>query len=193
MKKLRSTLPNMVIVLTATTMIAGFLLGFVYNSTRGAREKAAADKLTAAVRDVIPGFDNNPVSEKTEITVSGVTSVLYPAYKDNELIGCAVESSSENGFAGKITIVTGFDKDCNIVGYEVTQHGETPGLGAKMNEWFRDGSRSVIGKNPTVGILKVSKDGGEIDGITAATISSRAFLEALNTAAEAALKFYAGK
>lgn len=192
MKKLKSTLPNMVIVLTVTTMLAGFLLGFVYDGTSAAREKAASDKLTAAVRDVIPGFDNDPVSARTEVTVSGKKTVVYPARKGNELIGCAVESSSDNGFSGRITIVTGFDKDCNILGYEVTQHGETPGLGAKMNEWFRDGSRSVIGRNPIVTTLKVSKDGGDIDGITAATISSRAFLDAVNTAAEAARKFYSG-
>lgn len=190
MKKLKSTLPNMVMVLTATTLIAGFLLGYVYQATAAAREKAAADKLTSAISKVITGFDNNPAEDKTEVPVDGNQVTVYPAYQGGELMGCAVESSTENGFSGKITIVTGFDREGNILGYEVTQHSETPGLGAKMNEWFRDGTRDITGKNPAATPLKVSKDGGTVDGITAATISSRAFLEAVNTAARCAKAFY---
>lgn len=190
MKKLKSTLPNMVIALTATTLIAGFLLGYVYQATSAARGKAAGDKLTAAISQVVSGFDNDPAAEKTEQAIDGQSVTIYPARNGGKLIGCAVESSSDNGFSGKITIVTGFDTEGNILGYEVTQHGETPGLGAKMNDWFRSGTRSVIGKNPSAMALKVSKDGGQIDGITAATISSRAFLEAVNTAAQAASLFY---
>lgn len=191
MKKLKSTLPNMVIVLTVTTMIAGFLLGYVYQSTAGAREKASNEKLTGAIRDVVPGFDNDPAADKTGLTAGGKQVTVYPAIKDGELIGCAVESSSDNGFSGKITIVAGFDRDGNILGYQVTSHSETPGLGAKMNEWFRgEGHRSVIGRNPSAKALKVNKDGGDVDGITAATISSRAFLEAINTASQAAEQYY---
>lgn len=193
MKKLKSTLPNMVIVLTATTMLAGFLLGYVYQSTAGAREQAANDKLTGAISEVVPGFDNDPAAEARQVNAGGQEFTIYPARKNGRLIGCAVESSSSNGFSGNITIVAGFDTDGNILGYEVTQHAETPGLGAKMNEWFRDGNRSVIGRNPAVTALKVSKDGGDIDGITAATISSRAFLEALNSAAAAAATFFSSE
>ena len=60
MKKLKSTLPNMVIVLTVTTMIAGFLLGYFYQSTAEAREKAAKEKLVGAISQVVSGFDNDP-------------------------------------------------------------------------------------------------------------------------------------
>ena len=191
MKKLKSTRPNMVIVLTVTTMAAGFLLGYVYQSTAAAREKAAADKLVGAIRNVVTGFDNDPAAEKTQLTVGANTVTVYPATNGGELIGCAVESSSDNGFSGRITIVVGFDLQGNILGYDVTSHSETPGLGAKMGEWFRgDGSRSVIGRNPVQTVLRVSKDGGDVDGITAATISSRAFLEAVNTAAEGAMQYY---
>lgn len=191
MKKLRSTLPNMIIVLTATTLIAGFLLGYVYRSTATARDKAANDKLVGAISQVVNGFDNDPVAEKTQVEIQGQTVTVYPATKNGTIIGCAVESSSDNGFSGRITIVTGFDSECNILGYEVTSHAETPGLGAKMGEWFRgNGNRSVIGRNPVVKALTVSKDGGDIDGITAATISSRAFLEAVNTAAQGATAYY---
>lgn len=181
----------MVIVLTVTTMLAGFLLGYFYQSTAEAREKAAKDKLVGAISQVVSGFDNDPSTEKTEIMVDNQQVVIYPAMRGGELIGCAVESSSNNGFSGNITIVTGFDRDCNILGYNVISHAETPGLGAKMNEWFRnDINRTVVGRNPIKKVLKVTKDNGEIDGITAATISSRAFLEAINTAAEGAMTYY---
>ncbi len=181
----------MVIVLTVTTMLAGFLLGYFYQSTAEAREKAAKGKLVGAISQVVSGFDNDPSVEKTEIMVDNQQVVIYPAMQGGELIGCAVESSSNNGFSGKITIVTGFDRDCNILGYNVISHAETPGLGAKMNDWFRnDSNRSVVGRNPIRKVLKVTKDNGEIDGITAATISSRAFLEAINTAAEGAMTYY---
>ena len=181
----------MVIVLTVTTMLAGFLLGYFYQSTAEAREKAAKEKLVGAISQVVSGFDNDPSAEKTEIKVDNQQVVIYPAMRGGELIGCAVESSSNNGFSGKITIVTGFDRDCNILGYNVISHAETPGLGAKMNEWFRnDSNRSVVGRNPIRKVLKVTKDNGDIDGITAATISSKAFLEAINTAAEGAKTYY---
>ena len=191
MKKLKSTLPNMVIVLTVTTMAAGFLLGFVYRSTAEARDKAANDKLVAAVSTVVSGFDNDPVAECTTVSVGNRQYTVYPARKGDTLTGCAVESSSDKGFSGRITIVVGFDREGNILGYDVTSHAETPGLGAKMGEWFRgEGPRSVVGRNPKSAPLRVSKDGGNVDGITAATISSRAFLEAVNSAAEAADTYY---
>ena len=79
MKKLKSTLPNMVIVLTVTTMAAGFLLGFVYRSTAEARDKAANDKLEAAVSTVVSGFDNDPVAECTTVSVGNRQYTVYPA------------------------------------------------------------------------------------------------------------------
>ena len=191
MKKLQSTLPNMVIVLTVTTMIAGFLLGYVYERTADARDKSANEKLIGAINNVVSGFDNDPVAEREEVNVGTQSVTVYPATKGGKLIGCAVESSSENGFSGVIKIVTGFDRQGNILGYAVTSHSETPGLGAKMGEWFSgDGKRTVIGRNPSVKALKVSKDGGDVDGITAATITSRAFLEAVNLAAQGAMEYY---
>lgn len=191
MKKMQSTLANMVAVLTVATMIAGFLLGYVYQTTAEARKKAANDKLIGAINGVVSGFDNDPVAERRTVAVGGQSVTVYPATRGGELIGCAVESSSENGFSGEVKIVTGFDRQGNIQGYAVTSHAETPGLGARMGEWFRgEGSRTVIGRNPAAEALKVSKDGGDIDGITAATITSRAFLETVNIAAQGALQYY---
>lgn len=93
-----------------------------------------------------------------------------------------------NGFAGEIAVMCGFEADGTVKDYRVLQQAETPGLGTKMETWFRDpaGARSVIGKNPESTSFFVTKDsGGQIDGITAATISSRAFLETMRNAYEA--------
>ena len=77
--------------------------------------------------------------------------------------------------------MVGIDVNGNLVNYSILSHSETPGLGSKMDKWF-------IEKSPITGIsvssapLSVSKDGGSVDAITAATISSRAFLSAINKA-----------
>ena len=88
---------------------------------------------------------------------------------------------AENGFGGIFHVMVGFDATGAITGFEVLDHQETPGLGSKMQEWFQN-VRTVIGLNPAEANLTVSKDGGDVDAITAATISSRAFLAAVNKA-----------
>ncbi len=138
---------------------------------------------------VTPQFNNNPVAEMVEITPEGETTPVkvFPAKMDGQLVGAAVESYSLAGFSGEIRLMYGFDADGNITGYEVMSHAETPGLGAKMGEWFRspEGNRNVIGLNPATTNMTVKKDGGDIDAITAATITSRAFLDALTRASKA--------
>lgn len=97
-------------------------------------------------------------------------------------LGVAVESTT-GGFGGDLKVLVGFDKDGNILGYTILQHAETPGLGAKADKWFqKDGKGSIIGKNPNKDNLTVKKDGGDIDAITASTITSRAFLLAVTQA-----------
>ena len=99
---------------------------------------------------------------------------------ENNLLGYAIESD-ELGFGGLIKMMVGIDTEGNLVNYSILSHSETPGLGSKMDKWF-------IEKSPITGIsisaapLTVSKDGGSVDAITAATISSRAFLSAVNKA-----------
>ena len=108
---------------------------------------------------------------------------VYRAYQDDTFVGAAVEASA-NGFGGEIKIMVGFDPQGNIIDYAVLQQAETPGLGTKIVDWFKTdkNNQSIKGKNPATNNLTVSKDGGEVDAITAATISSRAFLEAVQSA-----------
>lgn len=190
MKKLASTLPNMILSLGAITILAGTLLGVMYSVTKEPIARMEIERRDAAIKEVLPPYNNNPEADKTEIRINSNEYTVYPAYMDGKLVGAAVKATSFNGFAGEIVVMCGFEADGTVKDYKVLQQAETPGLGAKMEEWFRDptGARSVIGKNPATVPFYVTKDKekhGAIDGITAATISSRAFLDALREAYEA--------
>ena len=194
---MKSTLVNMVLSLGIITIIAAALLAGVYTTTKEPISAAQLNKQVEAIKAVTPACDNDPVSEAIEITPEGESTPLkvFPAKMGGQLVGAAVESYSSQGFSGDIKLIYGFDADGNITGYAVMQHAETPGLGAKMDEWFRspEGHRSVIGLNPATSNLTVSKDGGDVDAITAATITSRAFLDALTRAASAFAQLSAQK
>ncbi len=182
MKKLDSSLGNMVLSLTGFSVLAGALLGMGNDVTKEPIEQAQAKILSDAIAVVVPGFDNNPVESSEIVEMNGVTYTIYNATKKGELIGAAVESSAD-GFGGKLTVLVGFDKDGNILDYSLLSHSETPGLGSKADMWFKKNAKGdIIGRNPGEDRLTVSKDGGQIDAITASTITSRAFLAAVNNA-----------
>lgn len=184
MAKKESTLTNMVIALFTITLIASASLGAVYEVTKGPIAEALLAKKNEAILFVIPEFTNNPTEDVYSVGTDGDSLFFYPGYRDGELVGTAVESFTNSGFSGKIKVMVGFLPDGSINNYRVLEHAETPGLGTKMEPWFRDeaGRKSVIGLNPGVNNITVSKDGGEVDAITAATISSRAFLDAIQRA-----------
>ncbi len=191
MKKLTSTLPNMIVSLGTVTIVAGAVLGGMYELTKGPIEKQTLETQLKAIAAVAPKFDNNPKAEACSLNVEGISCVVFPAREHGQLVGAAVEATTMEGFGGEITMMCGFDRAGDVTDYTVLRHAETPGLGSKMELWFRDptGARSIIGKNPGKTKFRVSKDaGGEIDGITAATISSRAFLGAVRAAYEAYLR-----
>ena len=172
----------MLLTLFIITAIAGTSLGFVYKLTEKPIADAKARKLQAAIKEVVPGFTNNPGENVITVTSDeGLPIKLYPAKKDGKLIGVAVETMTNKGFGGNVKVMVGFKPDGTIINYQVLEHQETPGLGTKMDTWFKTdkGNQSVLGKNPGKNNLTVSKDGGEVDAITAATISSRAFLDAV--------------
>lgn len=187
MKKLKSTLPNMIISLGVITIVAGGLLGGMYAITKDPISEAESKQLTESIREVAPAFDNSPEEDKVIINIEGKDFTVYPSYENGKLKGAAVLGYTMNGFSGEVAVLCGFEADGTVKDYRVIRHAETPGLGAKMEQWFRDpaGARSVIGKNPSVENFYVTKDTdkhGQIDAITAATISSRAFLGILRDA-----------
>ena len=142
-------------------------------------------KLENAIQEVVSGFNNSPSDEAYWVKINDTDSLkIYPAKKDGKDIGAAIESNSMKGFSGEIKVIVGFDVEGKLLNYIVLQHAETPGLGDKMGDWFKQdkNNRNIIGRNLKEGVLRVSKDGGDVDAITAATITSRAFLDAVNRA-----------
>lgn len=188
---MKSSLVNMVLSLGIITVVAAAALAGVYTATKEPIAQAKAEKQKSAIGQVLPEihFNNNPADEAAEVTVDGETVTVFPARQDGELVGMAVESHDANGFSGLITVMYGFDPSGNITGFAVMQHAETPGLGSKMDEWFSNPAHTVIGLNANSANLTVSKDGGDVDAITAATISSRAFLRAFTLANQASQQF----
>lgn len=188
MAKTESTLKNMLLTLLVITLISGASLGGMYKLTKAPIEASKQAKQQNAISQVTPEFDNDPAAEAIEATTEdGSLIKLFPAKKSGELVGMAVESVTNKGFGGEVRIMIGFKPDGSIINYQVLEHKETPGLGTKMDEWFRTdkGSQSILDKNPGSNNLTVAKDGGEVDAITAATISSRAFLDAVDVAYKA--------
>ncbi len=184
--KLESSLLNMTLVLTGVAVIMGAILAFVNDLTskpiQEQKEKALADGIKAVMvcDDIVVAHTDtvrqNDAKGKT------ITYIIYKAQdaKGNDL-GAAIESTT-NGFGGNLKVLVGFDKAGTILGYTLLEHAETPGLGAKADKWFQKGEKGdIIGKTPDEP-LTVSKDGGQIDAITASTITSRAFLLAVNNA-----------
>lgn len=182
MKKKKDTFINMVVSLFAITIIAGFSLGFVNELTVGPIQKGKIERKVNALKLVLPEFDNNPVEEvqliNSEFAKDSVE--VYPAFKNNEFVGAAIIGSTEKGFSGLIKVMVGFTPDGTIKNIEVLEQKETPGLGTKMkDEKYLAQYRE---KNPSNFNLKVTKDGGEVDALTGATITSRAFGEAVQMA-----------
>lgn len=218
MKKLESNFINMVLVLLVITGVAAAALGAIYEITKDPISLTKLAKQQTAIKQVVPPFDNNPMAEEQKYAVDGDTVRVFTAKMRNKEVGYAIESFTKSGFSGLIRVMVGVDVKGSIVNYSVLEHKETPGLGTKMQDWFRPvklnpslitklgmllgwvkepneeaeaGSSSntgsftnILGINPNEVNMKVSKDGGDIDAITAATISSRAFLEAINRGIE---------
>lgn len=190
MAKLESSFKNMLLVLLSITLFSALALGSMYSLTKEPIEASKKAKQQNAIKTVLPPFER--IAEVEEVEVEGMGAFnVYKAYdKQDKFVGAAVESWSKNGFSGEIKIMVGFDIEGNIVDYSVLEQKETPGLGTKMVDWFKTdkANQNIKGKNPSKNKLTVNKDGGEVDAITAATISSRAFLEAV----QAAYTAYAG-
>lgn len=179
MKKLKSSLKNMMMVLVGVAFISGGLLAWVNHITEKPitlqQDKALADGIKAVMGlDNVTVTGNDTVYKKVDnVKLAFVLHQIGPQ-------GTAVESTV-NGFGGPLRVLVGFNNKGKILGYTILQTSETPGLGSKADKWFqKDGKGNIIGRQG--GNLMVKKDGGDVDAITASTITSRAFLKAINQA-----------
>ena len=186
MKKLESSITNMVLVLVGIALITGSILAYVNHITEGPIKVQAEKTLADGIKAVMGGVELTVAKDDTvkqSIKGKEAVFVIHKAVDSNKQdLGCAIESTT-GGFGGDLKVLVGFDVEGNILGYTILQHAETPGLGAKADKWFQKGGKGdIIGKNPGRDNLVVSKDDGKIDAITASTITSRAFLLAVTQA-----------
>lgn len=191
MKKSKNNLRAILSAMVITAFLSAVLLTFVHNITEKPI-KAAQERLIAeSIKKVAAGeFDNDPFAESLIIYNGRDQLVLYPARKNGYVTSVIVKSFSNKGFGGRMDVLVSFLLDGTINGYNVFNHKETPGLGSKVNDkHFKDG---IIGLNPRRKGFNVKQDGGNIDAVTGATISSRAVVDAIQKAYDGYYKFNTG-
>ena len=179
MAKKESSFLNMVLTLFLVTLIASAALGYVYELTKVPIAQSKMSKNTEAIKQVVPEFNNIPSDEVFSVFADGYSLKFYPAKKDGKLVGTAIETFTNNGFSGNIKLMVGLLPNGAIYDIAVIEHKETPGLGDKMEKNKSNFSEQFKGKNPDNFKIKVTKDGGDVDAITASTISSRAYCDAV--------------
>ena len=202
----------MALVLTLIAVVAAGLLAWVNNVTSGPIEEINNLAIENGIKSVILGDRDIQFTVDAPVEQDGF---VFHSVNDmnGNLIGTAVESTDKNGFGGALKVMVGFDPEGKILGYTVLEHSETPGLGAQADGWFRQasaeakeqsavvdvllgapgkpGNHNIIGMNPGDDMMIVSKDGGDVDAITASTITSKAFLRAVNAAYKAVFGYSA--
>ena len=183
MKKLESSLLNMVLVLTGVAVLMGMVLAYMNHLTTAPialqKEKALNEGIKAVMASSDIEVTATDTLRQTDAKGKEQTYIIYQNKK-----GAAVESTTL-GFGGPLKVLVGFDAQGTILGYTILEHQETPGLGAKADQWFQLGQNGcIVGMNPKDSLF-VKKDGGQVDAITASTITSRAFLLAVNNAYKA--------
>lgn len=176
----KSNLTNMALCLFGTCLVCSALLAGVYAMTAGPIAKTKEATLKASISQVLP--EGGEISEKKSLTVGGLESEYYECIKDGEIVAYAVKSTTI-GFGGPLVLMVGIIPGGTICNTSVLSHAETPGLGAKCTEDSFMGQ--FAGFNVLTGKLSVTKDGGDIDAITASTITSRAYTLAVKNAVDA--------
>ncbi len=171
----------MILCLFLISLVMSAALGVVYNVTKGPIEISSKKAEIDALKTVLPAFDNDPTTEAKEI--EGLT--YYIGKKAGTIVGYAIKTFTDKGFSGHFELMVGLMPDGSINKIAVLSQKETPGLGDKMKTNWKD---QFNGKNPKDYKLLVKKDGGDVDAITASTISSRAFCDATQKAYDGYMK-----
>lgn len=168
---------RLTVILTLICLLSGALLAWVSTLTAAPIEAARKAEKNDALRTVLPEFDNQPSQDTLPINEGGKSWTFYLAKKSGAVVGAAFEATSEHGYGGKIDVLVGIDADGKVYGFDVLQQHETPGLGAKIDQ--PDFKGLFRGLDLRATRWAVRKDGGDLQEITAATISSRAVVEAI--------------
>ena len=179
---------RLVIVLTCISLLAALALTGVYALTKGPIEQGQREKKEQALQSVLPAYEGT-VRDTVVVDADNEEIPVHLAVGENgELCGAGIETYTKKAFAGRFDLMVGFDSTGTIVNTEVLKAGETPGLGDKINKNKSEFANQFNHQNPADFQLVVKKDGGDVDAITAATISSRAYCDAVQRAYDIFMK-----
>ncbi len=179
---MENSLKNMVLSLLGVTFVASASVAMVQKVTEEPIAAANRAATEAALTMVLPAFDEN-VMENT--TIDEMPIDIYTAKSGGEVVGYAVKSMTKQGYGGAIVTMVGISTDGELLNVNVLAHSETPGLGSNLTDPENVVLASIKGKNLADVDLRVKKDGGDVDALSGATISSRAYGDAIGRAYEA--------
>lgn len=176
----------MIYILCFVTVLVIGITVVTYNVIKASREAAAQEALLATIKQAVGGDCKIENQYDVTRTINGQDQ-YFIVYETDK--GTAVQSTDPHGFKGPISVLVGFNDNGDILGYTILSSKETPEYGAVADRWFQSvrnggkgGKACIIGLNPQSTNLKVSNDDGDVDGITGSTITSRAFLRAIQQA-----------
>lgn len=178
MKK-ESTVKYVLRLTVTLLLITAFVAAALAGVNAITKDKIAAtqqEKKNNAMKQVLPGYESF-----TEVAFTGdetVKAVYQPEGSDTAYV---VEVAPATGFGGEISMMVGIDGG-KVTGVSIVSHAETAGLGAVAAENSEKGSQFRSGFIGAEGSVQVDKDGGTIDSITGATITSRAVADGVNAA-----------
>ncbi len=181
-KRMENSLKNMVLSLLGVTFITSACVAMVQKITAEPIAAAQLAATQAALTMVLPEFDKN---EMVSTSIDDLPIDIYTATNGGEVVGYAVKSVTKQGYAGEIVVMVGISPEGELLNVNVLSHSETPGLGSNLTDPENVVLASIKGKNLADVDLRVKKDGGDVDALSGATISSRAYGDAIERAYEA--------
>lgn len=174
---------SMILALSLVSGLAGGLLALTDRVTREPIAQSRRTETLAAIRRVLPPYDNDPSAAPRTVEAAGRVWTFYVARREGRVVGAAFETDSDQGYSGRIRLLVGVRADDDTLsGLEILEQSETPGLGARIREPAF--LRQFAGKSVAHTRWAVKKDGGDVDAITGATISPRAVADALKRGIE---------
>ncbi len=207
---------KMVLTVTLVAALSAGLLGFVFDATKDRIASSQRAEKATAFDTILPAFDNQPLDERAEVALhegDGKTAVLYTARQGGSPVGYAVEMET-SAFDTGIILLVGATPEGQVTGVYILAHKETPGLGAKATKdqdkwpaWRKecaasDDGQACRGKNDPFlrqfvhrrvdERFRVSKAGGDIESITASTITSEGIAKAVVQAVQTIVAHHAG-
>ena len=173
---------KMLIVLTILATLSGGLLAAIRDGTKDRIENQVLEFVKGpAIRSILEGASNDPIVDRFQIKDGDLEHTFFVGVMDGEPRAVTLEMFGKGGYGGDVGLMVGIDtKDNKVVGVGVTTHAETPGMGAKAktDPSFAAQFRDLTLDEP----INVTVDGGSINSISGATMTSRAVCSAANDA-----------